>query len=76
MTRTTKQAKTTKIYGIVHPDIKDIIFAFNATGDADATNKTKGWNRYHGFTGSAYHNFVELDPQSKEATWLHNEWMR
>ncbi len=64
-----------KVYGMVHPDIKSVQFSFNATDDKDAEGKAFRWNRYHSFTGASMFTFKELDPQSTEASWLHNEWM-
>lgn len=73
--KTRKQAKPMKVYGMADPR-SNVQFSFNATDDEDAANKAFRWNRYHSYTGSSCYTPKELDPQSVEATWLHNEWMR
>ena len=73
---TRKQPTTQKIYGVIHPDNGTIQFSYNATDDTDAARKVGSWNRYHSFTGRGAFTHKELDPQSNEATWLHNEWMQ
>lgn len=79
--KTRKQNQPMKVYGVVYPDADDspdtvsIRFSFNAANDQEAARKAAAWNRYHSFTGSDAHTCRELDPQSVEATWLHNEWM-